>query len=467
MRIIMFSMTPLYAHQSMGGAQKQLKKVAIYLGELGHDVQILCTERADVNSPFYWHPNVKIEPIFRFKQPFPEPYATDIYNLSNMVQILGDYLKGADRFYNHDGGMIFPYVYQDIPTVVSLRSVLFAETLQSGFLFQGDALILPSQHSRQVWLGTAGRFFPNLDERIKVIVNGLDWEQYQRQDASALAARLGLDCEQYQYILYPHRPDDEKGIRQTITVMQKLRYEYGLERVKVLVPRWIDHQLASHVQAYYRSLTDEIAEKGLQDCFIFHDWISDNEMPLYYSLGSLTLALGRYVETFGNTVPESLACGTPVIAAKVGPYRDLYPDELVYKVDYGDVEQAAAYANEILNKRQVIDETQIDFLKANFSQVDMVEAYADIILNVKKQTPLVYVHQSMDSYDTFQLAAWCYISERGVYHDFRAEYRSEPAALVDMLSQEGRIDFQRAEEKGISKADILDWYRDGYLILDI
>lgn len=179
-RIVMFSMTPLFRDKSMGGAQKQLKKVALHLAETGHEVTILCTRRSDASEPFHWHERARVLPIFRFKQPFPEPYATPVYNIAAAVQDMGEHLAQADRYYSHDGGLIFPYVYQDIPAVVSLRSILFSETLQSGFLFQGDALILPSEHTRQAYLHTAGRFFAELAGRAHVIHNGFDWDKIGR-----------------------------------------------------------------------------------------------------------------------------------------------------------------------------------------------------------------------------------------------------------------------------------------------
>jgi hypothetical protein len=146
MNILAFSMTPLYPDRVMGGAQKQLYAVVLHLARSGHRVRVVCTRREpDAVQPFQWHPNAEVIPTFRFKQPYPEPYATPIFNIANAIQDLGEFLAEADVFYSHDGGFIFPYVYSTTPTVVSLRSVIFSETLQSAFLFQGDDLILISK----------------------------------------------------------------------------------------------------------------------------------------------------------------------------------------------------------------------------------------------------------------------------------------------------------------------------------
>jgi len=449
MHIVMFSMTPLFEHKSMGGAQKQLKKIAIHLAELGHQVTILCTRRDDAVR-FQWHDNLTVIPIFRFKQPFPEPYATDVYNIAHAVQTLNDYLQDADVFYNHDGGIIFPYIYERIPTVISLRSILFAETLQSGFLFQADKLIVPSEHTAHAWQYTVGRFFPEFASRVKVIHNGLDFDVYQPTDATALIERLGLTPDEHDYILYPHRPDDAKGIRQAIKLMDKLVNERGMTRVRLLVPQWIDTGLSKSVKAYYDELEADIDARGLREHFIFHDWISDDEMPQYFNLGAVTIALGHYVETFGNTPYESLACGTPVVVANVGPYRDMLPNEFVSKVNYDDMDMATEHVARIINDKQRSSDDARLWLKIHFNQEDMVKRYADLILNATVAKRMDYIPQAVT---TYQLAPWCCLTERGIYHDFKATYLWDDS-FVNWVQGNGTLTGEQ-----------LQWgYDEGYLV---
>lgn len=428
----MFSMTPLFATKSMGGAQKQLKKIALYLARQGHTVTLLCTRRdPDALLPFDWHPNARVLPILRFRQPFPEPYDTPVYHIANAIRDVIEYVRDADAFYSHDGGLIFPLVYEERPSVVSLRSVLFSETLQSGFLFDADALIVPSLHSARVWDATAGQFHPGLRARTHVIPNGLDFTQYRPGlDASPLIERLELDPVRWRYLLYPHRPEDGKGIRQTIQVVDELVNRHGRHDIRVLVPRWIDTGLAAHVRAYYDSLMADITARGLTDHFIFHDWIGDDEMPFYFALGSVTLVLGNYVETFGNTPYESLACGTPAVVARVAAYRDALPT--VYTVDYGDIDGATQKVLAFLEDGDANAAATQVWLHAGYQQADMVSAYERLILHTPKQPRLGYAYQPVRGY---QLAPWCYVTQPGlIYHDFLGQATAQPlllAALAD------------------------------------
>lgn len=443
----------------MGGAQKQLKKVAMHLAEQGHRVTILCTLRPDAAEPFNWHENVRVLPVYRFKQPFPDPYGTPTYNIADALQVTSDYMADADVWYSHDGGLIFPYVYQQssIPAVISLRSILFSETLQAGYLFQGDALIVPSDHTAQTWLHTVGRFFPDLAERLHVIHNGLDFAVYQPTPTDAVREQLGITGD-HDFILYPHRPEAAKGIRQTIAVTDKLVNVYGLTDVRVLLPRWMDADIAPDVRAFYDDLRADIARRGLSAHFLFHEWVGDELMPAYYSLGSLTLALGNYVETFGNTPYESLACGTPVLAARVGPYRDMLPEYTL--VAYDDIDTAAERAAKIIQHKQSVDATTTQWLHANFAQSAMVTAYADVILNARKLPPMPYTPRPLDANTRFMLAPWCHIdAQMRLYHDF--EGRSIHDAQLAALAYENPYTITFADA---SAAQVMGWYKAGLLV---
>lgn len=434
MHIVAFSMTPLYPNRVMGGAQKQLYTVVMHLARLGHRVTVLCTRRQpDAVHPFQWHDNATVRPVFRFKQPYPEPYAAPIYDLAAAVQTLSEYLHDADVFYSHDGGFIFPYVHAHVPTVVSLRSVIFSETLQSAFLFQGDDLILISQHQRDTLLQTVGRFFPALQDRTHIIYNGLDFDHFQ---PTAPLLIPEADPKQHAIVLFPHRPEAPKGIYDAIEVAQRLVYTHGIHNLRVLVPRWLESALSPIDRAFYDDLMQRITDKGLQEHFVFHEWVSQRDMPAYYSLGQVTLAIGSYVETFGNVPYESLACGTPAIVSKVGPARELLPDSLMDKIAYGDHDHAAQIAARIIHNNEGTAPDTLRDLRTRFQQPDMAAAYADVILNATKRPPLSYQAAPTVTADThFVLPAWVYRTDDGrLYHDFRAEYQAETTVHADPMT---------------------------------
>ncbi len=461
MRIVMFSINPLFPRHVMGGAPKHLQNIALHLGRLGHEVTVLCTRpRHGDEAPFEWGAGVRVLPVLRFKQPFPQPYEVPAYDLAAAIQDVADHLAQADRFYMHDGEFLFPYVYQHIPTVVSLRDNVYPETILGGFLFQGDALILISEYSRQYYLHTAGRFLPGLSERMHVIYNGLDWERFKPTPPARILDLIPVDPAAQAIILHPHRPEESKGIRQTIAVVDLLVHRYNMRHVRALVPRWVGAEL----ETFYGEVQQEIARRGLADHFIFHDWVPQELMPEYYSLGRVMLSLGSFPEAFGNAVYESLGCGTPVVVARVSTHREILPEELVDKVDYGDVETAAALTADIIASGRRTAPQTLDYLHTRYSIRAQLEGYAQVILNASRREPLVYRHTPLDGQTRFVLAPWCYPSGRGIYHDFRADYLADRALLELLRVCPPGFTLAEAEAHGVPRDSVMEWYRDGYVV---
>jgi len=461
MRIVMFSINPLFPRHVMGGAPKHLQNIALHLGRLGHEVIVLCTRpRNGDEAPFEWGAGVRVLPVLRFKQPFPQPYEVPAYDLAAAIQAVADHLAQADRFYMHDGEFLFPYVYQHIPTVVSLRDNVYPETILGGFLFQGDALILISEYSRQYYLRTAGRFLPGLSERMHVIYNGLDWERFKPTPPARILDLIPVDPAAQAIILHPHRPEESKGIRHTIAVVDLLVRRYNMRHVRALVPRWVGAEL----ETFYGEVQREIAQRGLADHFIFHDWVPQELMPEYYSLGRVMLSLGSFPEAFGNAVYESLGCGTPVVVARVSTHREILPEELIDKVDYGDVETAAALTADIIASGRRTAPQTLDYLHTRYSIRAQLEGYAQVILNASRREPLVYRHTPLDGQTRFALAPWCYLSGRGIYHDFRADYLADRPLLELLRVCPQGFTLAEAEAHGVPHDSVMEWYRDGYVV---
>ena len=323
MKIAVFSMTPLFENQIMGGSQQVLKDITTHLGDLGHDVIIYATKRWDIKVPFKWHKKVTIYPVFNFKQPYPDPYATKPYFIASAISDLGTLIANSERLYLHDSAFPFPYVYRNIPTVGSLPDVVYSETLLGSFTFGGNNLIVPSEHTREVYLGTVGRFFPELADRLSVVHNGFDFNLFKNSKLNKLYRFIPKKVFDHEYvILHPHRPEPSKGLDVTINVVERL-VSQGFKNLITLVPLWIETDNNKDLQTYYLSMKKIIHDKGLDEHFYFHPWLDRSMMPEYFSAGSVMFSFGSYVETFGNAVYEAIGCGTPSGCCQSGsaPYN--------------------------------------------------------------------------------------------------------------------------------------------------
>ena len=464
MKIVMFSITPLFPEHDMGGGQKHLRTIAHYLAGRGHDITILCTRRADSSAPFRWHERIEVRPILRFRQPFPGPYDTPAFNIANIVQDVAEHLQSADRFYIHDGEFLFPAVYRRVPTVVSLRDNVYPETTLGAFYFQGHRLIVISGYARAFFAATAGRFFPELPERMRVIHNGIDWQRFKPTPPNRILSLIPVDPARDLIVLHPHRPEESKGLRQTIDVVDKLVHQYGLANVKTCVPLWLGLEHDPGIQAVYDHAYAEIAARGLTDHFIFHPWVPVDLLPEYYSLGGVTLALGSFVESFGNAVYESLGCGTPSVVARISSHREILPEALVDKVDFDDAETAAAKAAAILTERRRTTPETLAYLHSHYRIETQLEQYAAAIEHAAILDELRFAFTPLNEHTQYQLAPWCYLAARGIYHDYRADYLESAALRALVTAFPDGFSAALAASFGAGATQIDAWQRDGYLV---
>lgn len=465
MKIVGFSINPLFPDRVIGGSAKHQRTVLTHLGELGHDVTVLCTRHPEA-QPFRWHEKVEVLPVLPFKQPFPEPYAVPAYQIAEIIQTVGDRLITADRFYMHDGELLVPFLYRNVPTVISLRDNVYPETILGSFLFSADTLIAIAEYSRQVYVHTAGRFLPELSQRTITINNGIDFSHFRPgPPAQAIRDLVGIDPEQHFVVLHPHRPEPTKGLRQTIAVADALVHQYGCTSLRVLMPRWYDEKIAPDVRAFYQEALDTIAARGLSEHFVFHEWIPQSLMPDYYRLGDLTLVLGSFVEAFGNVAYESLACGTPAIVARVATHRSLLPDTLIAKVHYDDNAAAAALAATIWRERTRTSPETMAYLHKHFAIEQQLQAYAAAILNARTVPPAPTRVVPLGAETCYVLAPWCYTWGDGMlFHDFAARHEREPLLSALIAAHPSGFTPAQAAAAGADAGAVERWYRAGYVV---
>lgn len=419
MKIVIFSMTPLFPDVIMGGSQRVLKDVALHLGELGHAVRVVCTKRWDTKDVFQWGKNVTVHPIFDFKQPYPDPYATQPYHIANSIKLLSDYLYDADRLYIHDSAFLFSYVYKAYPNmtvIASLRDFVYSESLLGAFLFQGDSLILPSEYALDVYCNTVGRFFPGLSKRTCVIPNGIRWETSSNANTSTIYNHLQIQNDsKRKIILYPHRPELSKGIDHVISVVQELVLTYKQKSILVLVPKWLETDSNPVLKKQYELLEKKLVDLKLRQYFHFHEWVPYSLMSQYYRLGDCTLCLGGYPETFGNVAYESIGYGTPVIATRIGPNRYSL-GQYVHLVELGDNETAATLCVDILQQGKRVPNKTISQLQSSYSLQVMCQEYAKVILTTPKKHALRYCPENNQQFRFGKIAPWI-IRHRGMYYN--------------------------------------------------
>ncbi|WKA53345.1 N-acetyl-alpha-D-glucosaminyl L-malate synthase BshA [Planococcus shixiaomingii] len=120
-------------------------------------------------------------------------------------------------------------------------------------------------------------------------------------------------------------------------------------------------------------------ELGIEEHILFLGK-RDNLSELY-NISDLKLLLSEK-EAFGLVLLEAMACGVPCIGARIGGMPEIIEQCINgYLVDLGDVEQAAAYALEILTNpelQQQLKKGALETVESRFHSTAILEQYEAI-----------------------------------------------------------------------------------------
>ncbi len=419
MNILCFSINPIFPDFVSGGASKHLMNLTRYLSADGHRVRVLCPSLPNQDIPFSLSHNLEVWPVLPFHQPFPAPYAVTPSELALIVEEMNRQIDWAERFYVHDGELLLPQLHIKIPTILSFRDNYYPESILGSFINQADEIICVSPYSASVIQASAGRVVDGLNERIHVVLNGIDPKTFKPipLEENLLLNRLPFDPTDYRILLHPHRPDPNKGLAEALELLNYLVNELGKHEIILLTPRWHAAMNGSDEETFFHKMQILIEENNLKNHIHFLDWLSQIEMPSFYSLGHLNLCLGRLPEAFGNVAYESLACGTPSLVCRVGVHRSLLPDSLIHKVDYWDSKAAGNLSLQVLENGQKYSEPDRLSILKKFDLETQLSTYKQIILNAHKRTLMKPIYSPVTTKAYFRLAPWCFLSSTGIYHD--------------------------------------------------
>lgn len=146
--------------------------------------------------------------------------------------------------------------------------------------------------------------------RIAVVPCGVDTTLFTPGDADAARARLGLD--DTPAVLYVGRLAPIKGLATLLDAVALLRADGG--RVRLLVVGGDADEPANGHEAELRARAARLA---LGDAVRFVGPQAQERLPDYYVAAAATV-LPSYYESFGMVALEAMACGSPVIATRVG-----------------------------------------------------------------------------------------------------------------------------------------------------
>ncbi|HBG60176.1 MAG TPA: hypothetical protein DDW97_05300, partial [Anaerolineaceae bacterium] len=129
----------------------------------------------------------------------------------------------------------------------------------------------------------------------------------------------------------------------------------------------------------------------------------------------------------------------------------------------GDVDAATQIAAMILREHTRVRGERLEQILKYFSLEHQLEAYAQIITQAEKLPKMEEKTLEISLETRFQLAPWCYLSSRGLFHDYHANYYHIPE-LEAWLSETNTLRFTEKRGHSISWDQMLQWYRMGIIV---
>jgi D-inositol-3-phosphate glycosyltransferase len=189
-------------------------------------------------------------------------------------------------------------------------------------------------------------------DKITVIPLGVDLEMFRPIPHDAAMVAIGVEVPKDQrLILFVGRLDPVKGLETLLKAICRLT-ELEPELAKDLCLAVIggdDDNDGSDIADELECLDKLKDEVGLQDLVAFLGSRAQDTLAHYYSAAEVCVVPSHY-ESFGLVALEAMACGTPVIASRVGGLQQTVEDGVTgFLVPAGDEEALAQNLQLILS----------------------------------------------------------------------------------------------------------------------
>jgi D-inositol-3-phosphate glycosyltransferase len=177
---------------------------------------------------------------------------------------------------------------------------------------------------------------------IVVVPGGVDLERFSPQPQSAARAALGLRHDR-KVLLFVGRIQRLKGLEVLLRAFAQLA-EIDAELLIVGGRRGTNYESREITRLQHLA-----SKLGVADRTRFVGAVPHEELPTYYSAADVSVMPSSY-ESFGLVAVESLACGTPVVATRVGGLTSIVSDgETGLLVPWRDAELFAERLRAILS----------------------------------------------------------------------------------------------------------------------
>ena len=307
-----------------GGMNVYVRQLAAALGEMGMKIDIFTREHLDVvNRVETIGPNVR---VIHLKAGEPDAHLGDLYALlPDFLEQLNDFREEEGLEYDvvHSHYWLSAWVGRELSQAINVPHVVTFHTLslikmqsRAGEIEQTERPVVEAEV-----MATAGRiiaFSPHERDamarlygadarKVSLVPCGVDLEVFRPLDQKSVRSRLGLNGEKI--LLYVGRVEPIKGLDLLVETAAQMDSTEGVRMMVVGADVNGDREMHRVKQL--------AKERDMEDKIDFVGQIDHDDLVLYYNAADVCV-VPSYYESFGLVALESMACGTPVVATRVG-----------------------------------------------------------------------------------------------------------------------------------------------------
>lgn len=362
MRILILSWE--YPPRIVGGLGRHVWRLATSLAETGHDVHVVTRDHPDApaEETLDGVHVLRVAPdpeLVSFDDLIPWVAQFNMGVLEQATALMNE--TGIDVVHAHDWLVAYAAAglknIFGVPLVATIHATEYGR--HQGYLpgpmnklihqvewwltYESRRTITCSNYMRDV----CRHIFELPDETIDVIPNGVDLDTFGEPEGVAefRAARV--------------RPGEK-----LIFFAGRLEYEKGVQTVLDALPSVMDavpvRFVVAGVGTHMDALRAHARRDGIADRVEFLGFVPDDDLRLWYAAADLAVVPSLY-EPFGMVALETMASGTPCIAADTGGLRELVVHgETGLRFEPGDPASLAAAVLRILTDRRLDKRLVVD-----------------------------------------------------------------------------------------------------------
>ena len=307
-----------------GGMNVYVRQLAAALGDLGMQVDIFTREHTGVaNRIETIGPNVRVVHI---KAGDPEARVGELYaHLPEFLENLNTFREEEGLEYDvvHSHYWLSSWLGRKLSQEIGAPHVVTFHTLglikmqsragevepaerpvvEAEVMASANRIIAFSPHERDAM----ERLYGADTNKVSLVPCGVDLSVFRPLDQKSVRDRLGLNGEKI--LLYVGRIEPLKGLDLLVETAAQMDIGECVRFIVVGADANGDFELDR--------LKQLAKERDLEDQIDFVGQVDHTDLPLYYNAADVCV-VPSYYESFGLVALEAMACGTPVVATRVG-----------------------------------------------------------------------------------------------------------------------------------------------------